>query len=99
MYRYKNSYLRNFVEKCIKKNKQNTGTKAIVITEPKKNVVIALPYLGKFSLQICTKINHIMENKLTCCNLQIVLQTKCKISNLFTFKKQNSVILTFCHCL
>ena len=48
------------------------------------------------SLQICTKINCIMKNKLLCCSIRFVFQTKCKISNFFTFK-DNSIILIFWH--
>ena len=46
---------------------------------------IALPYLGK-SLQIRTRINRIMKNKLPYCNIRFVFQTKYKISNFFIFK-------------
>ena len=53
---------------------------------PKTDLVIALPYLGKLSLEIHTRINRIMKNKLPFCNIQFVFQTKCKISNFFTFK-------------
>ena len=34
----------------------------------------------------CTRINRIMKNKLPYCNIRFVFQTKCKISNFFTFK-------------
>ena len=60
--------------------------KPVVSTVPKKNLVIGLPYLGKLSLQIRTRINRIMKNKLSYCNIRFVFQTKCKISNFFTFK-------------
>ena len=39
---------------------QNTGTKNCGNTVPKKDLVIALPYLGKFSLQICTGVNPVL---------------------------------------
>ena len=55
-------------------------------TVPKKNWVIVLPCLGKLYFQISTRINCIMKNKLLHCNIQFVFQTKCKISNFFTFK-------------
>ena len=60
--------------------------KPVVSTVPEKNLVIALPYLGTFSLQIRTRINRIMKNKLPYCNIRFVFQTKYKISNSFTFK-------------
>ena len=49
-------------------------------------VVIALPYLGQLSLQIGTRINPVMTNKLLYCNIRFVFQTKCKIRNFFAFK-------------
>ena len=81
---YKNSYPRDLVDKCIKEFLDKIlAPKPVVSTVPKKNLVIALPYLGKFSLQIRTRINRIMRNKLPHCNIRS--QTKCKISNFFTF--------------
>ena len=84
---YKNSYPPDLFDKCIKEFLDKIlAPKPVVSTVPKKDLVIALPYLGKLSLQICTKINRMMKNKLLHCNIRIAFQTKCKISNLFTFK-------------
>ena len=47
-----------------------------VITIPKKDLVIALPYLVKFSLQINTRINCTLKNRLPLCE-------KCAYSELF----------------
>ena len=81
---YKNSYPRDLVDKCIKEFLDKIlAPKPAVSTVPKKNLVIGLPYLGKLSLQIRTRINHIMKNKLSYCNIRFVFQTKCKISNFF----------------
>ena len=60
--------------------------KPVVSKVFQKNLVIALPYVGKLSLQIRTIINGVMKNKLPYCNIWFVFQTKCKISNFFTFK-------------
>ena len=51
-----------------------------------------MPYLGKLSLQVCTRINRIMKNKLLYCSILFAFQTTCKISNFFTFKDK---ILSF----
>ena len=68
---YKNSYPRDLVDKCIKEFLDKIlAPKPAVSTVPKKNLVIALPYLGKLSLQICTRINCIMKKKLPYCNIQ-----------------------------
>ena len=84
---YKNIYPQDLIGKCIKEILDKIlAPKPGVSTVPKKNLLIALPYLGKLSLQICTRINYITKNKLPYCNVQFFFQTKWKISNFFTFK-------------
>ena len=91
---YKNSCPRDLIDKCIKEFLDRILTpKPVVSTVPKKELIITLPYLGKLSLQICTRINRIMKNKLPYCNVQFVFQTKCKISNFFTFKDKIPLVL------
>ena len=91
---YKNSYPRDFVDKCIKEFLDRVLTQKVVVsTVPKKDLMIVLPYLGKLSLQIRTRINRVMRNKLPHCNLRIVFQTKCKLINFFTFKDKIPVFL------
>ena len=91
---YKNSYPRDFVDKCIKNVLDRVLTrKVVVITVSKKDLMIVLPYLGKLSLQIRTRINLVMRNKLPHCDLRIVLQTKCKLINFLTFKDKIHVFL------
>ena len=90
----KNSYPRDLVDKSIKEFLDKIlAPKRVVSTVPKKNLVIALPYLVKLSLEIRTSINRIMKNKLPYCNIRFVFQTKCKISNFFTFKDKISLFL------
>ena len=60
--------------------------KTLINKLPKKDLHIVPPYLGKLSFQISTRINHIMENILLDSNIRFVFQSKCKISNFFTFK-------------
>ena len=55
--------------------------------------MIVLPCLGKLLLQICTRINRVMKNKLPHCNFCIVFQTKFKLINSFTFKDKIPVFL------
>ena len=86
----KNSYPRDFVDKCIKEFLDGELTPKIVVnTVPKKDLVVILPYLDKLSLQICTRINRVVKNKLW--NFQIVFQTKCKLINFITFKNKISI--------
>ena len=75
------------VDKCVKEFLDKIlAPKPAVSTVHKKNLVTVLPYLGKLSLQIRTRINRIMKNKLPYCNIRFVFPTKCKISNFFIFK-------------
>ena len=91
---YKNSYTRNLVDKSIKEFLDKIlAPKSVVSAVPKKNLVIALPYLSKLCLQIRTGINRIMKNKLPYYNIRFVFQTKCKISNVFTFKDKSTSFL------
>ena len=74
---YKNSYPRDFVDKCIKEFLDRVLTlKVVASTVPKRDLMIVLPYLGKLSLQIGTRINRVMRSKLPHCNLRIVFQTE-----------------------
>ena len=69
---YKNSYPRDLVDKCIKEVLDKIlAPKPVVSTVPKKILVIGLPYLGKLSLQMRTRINRIMKNKLPYCNIRL----------------------------
>ena len=67
--------------------------KVVVSTVPKKGLMIVIPYLGKISFQICTRINRVMKNKLSRCNFRIVFQAKCKLINFLTFKDKIPVFL------
>ena len=91
---YKNSYPRDFVDKCINKVLDKVLTQNVVVsTVPKKDSLIVLPYLGKLSLQIRTRINRVMKNKLPHYNFRIVFQSKCKLINFFTFKDKIPIFL------
>ena len=86
---YKHSYTRDLVDKCVKEILEKLlAPKIIVSTVSIRYLVIALPSLGKLSLQIRTRINWIMKNKLPYCNIAFVFQTMCKVINFFRFKNK-----------
>ena len=86
---YKNSYPRALVDKCIKEFLDKIlAPKTITSTLPKQGFTIALPYLGKLFLQTCAPVKRKIKNKLLYCHTQFVFHTKCKISNIFTFKNR-----------
>ena len=93
---YKNSYPHNFVNKCIKEFWARVLTRKVVVRAvPKKDFMILLPYLSKLSLQIRTRTNLVMKNKLLHCNFRIAFQTKCKLINFLALKNK---IPVFLHC-
>ena len=51
---------------------QSITWKALVNKVPKKDLMIVLPYLGKYSLQIRTMITRVMKNKLAHSNFRIL---------------------------
>ena len=84
---YKNSYPYYLVEKYIKGFLSKILVpQTVASTFPKNDLVITVPYLSKFRLQISARINRIMKNELPYCNFWFVFQTKCKLNNFFTFK-------------
>ena len=91
---YKNSYPRDFAEKCINNFLDKALTQKVVASKvPKRDLVIALPYFGKLLLQIRTRINWLMKNKLPHYNFRIVFQSKCKLINFYAFKDKITIFL------
>ena len=91
---YKNSYLHDFVGKYIKEFFYSVLTPKIVVsTVPRRDLMIALSYLDKLSLQIRTRINRVMKNKLPYCNFWIIFRVKYTSINFFTIKDKITVFL------
>ena len=66
---YKNSYPRDFVDKCIKQFLERELTRKVIgSTVPIKDMMITLTFMAKLSLQICTRFNRVMKNKVLHCN-------------------------------
>ena len=83
-----NNYVCDLVHKCKKLFRQTLGPQALISTTTKKDLVIALPDLDILSLQIRTRSNLIMKEKLPYCNVCFFFQMKCRISNFFVFKNR-----------
>ena len=67
---YKNRYPRDLIDKCIKQFLNKIlAPKPVVSTVSKKDLIMAFSYLDKLSFQIRTRINRIMKNKLSYCNV------------------------------
>ena len=82
-----NSYPHNLVNHCIKKflNKLfvQRGFNFMV---PKRELICVLPYLGKVSLDLRTRLRQTIERNLPFCKLKIIFRSKCRLNTLFHFK-------------
>lgn len=83
---YKNSNPRHFVSKCIKEFLDRVLTSKIVAL--KKDLIIVLPYLGKLSFQIRTRIDCVMKNELIYFKFRIVFQSESKMINFSHSKRK-----------
>ena len=61
--------------------------KRSLITVPKKDVLIVLPFLGQFSLNLRSRLYNCFNKTLTQCDIKIVFQSKNRLSDLFRFKE------------
>ena len=61
--------------------------KRILITVPKKDVLIILPFLGQFSLNLRSRLYNCFNKTLPQCNIKVIFQSKNLLSNLFQFKR------------
>ena len=53
---------------------------------PKIELTFVLPYLGKLSLDLRTRIRQTIESDLSYCRLKIIFRSKCRLNTLFRFK-------------
>ena len=59
--------------------------KKIYVLAPKKKLVCILPYIGKKSLQLRSKLVKSVQNNLSFCNLKVVFRSTYKLHTLFLF--------------
>ena len=52
---------------------------------PKKDVLIVLPYLGQFSLNLRSRLYNSFNKTLPQCNIKVIFQSKNRLNNLFRF--------------
>ena len=85
----KNEYPSNFLDKHIKLFFEKKFSKKSSVENynvPKKVIKINLPFMGKDSLIIRTKLTSIVRNYFPMCKLQISLNSTCRLGNFFRFK-------------
>ena len=82
-----NSYPDNLVNHCIKKflNKLFVQ-KGLNFIVSEKELICVLPYLGKASLDLKTRLRRTVEKNLPFCKLKIIVRFKCRLNTLFRVK-------------
>ena len=90
----KNTYPQKFIDKCIQKFLNNMFIQRLQIPSvPKKELRITLPYLGKMSQIVKTRLTKTMNKHMKFCKLRVTFQTNDRLKNHFRFKESVPEIL------
>ena len=95
----KNGYPLTFIDSVIRRfllSKYNTGPKIEIPTVPKKDIFIVLPYVGKISLQVRSKLNKYFKTFYPCLKLKLSFKTTHRVKNFFQFKDRIPTDLKSC---
>ena len=72
-----NSCAVNIIDQCIKKFLEKFYVaKQIVLTVPKKELLVVLPFLGTFSLNLRKRLYKAVSKSLPQCNIKVIFQSK-----------------------
>ena len=83
----KNAYPQKFIDKCIEKFLNNMFIQRLQIPSvPKKELRITLPYLGKMSQIVNTRLTKTMNKHMKFCKLSVIFQTNNRLRNYSRFK-------------
>ncbi len=90
----KNGYPRAFVDLCVDRFLNSVCTpKTTVAERPENTVTIVLPYLGKLSNDVRTRILRLCKSVYPDVKCRIVFKTLYRISNSFPFKDRHPLAL------
>ena len=91
----KNAFPIKFIDSCIKNvlNKRLTE-KPVTLAAEKKDLVIVLPFLGKLSLDLRTRLRNSISKNLPFCKIRVIFKSSTRISNFFQFKDK----MPYCLC-
>ena len=83
----RNGYPTSFIDNCAKRFLDMVFIKEeTFLTASKKQLVCVLPFIGKTSLQLRSRLVKSIQGNLQFCSLKIVFQSPCKLRSLFHFK-------------
>ena len=93
----KNRYPISFIDKCFKTFLDRVYLKQPqILTAEKKILTLALPFLGKLSLQTRTKLHKVLKRTLSCSKIQTMFKNQINLSNVFRFKDRLPYDLMSC---
>ena len=82
-----NAFPVKLIESCIKNFLSKRLTeKPVTLTAAKKDLVIVLPFLGKLSPDLRTRLKNSISKNLPFCKIRVILKSSTRISNFFQFK-------------
>ena len=83
----RNGYPSSFIDVCIKKFLDRLFIdKKVFSVAPKKELICVLPFIGKKSLQLRSKLVKSIQNSFPFCQPKVIFQSPCKLRTLFRFK-------------
>ena len=60
--------------------------KEVVLKASKKELICVLPFIGKKSMQLRTRLVNSIESNLKFCKFKVIFQSPCKLYLLFRYK-------------
>ena len=82
-----NGYPKSFVDFCFKKYLGKVFIKKkVVLKASKKELICVLPFPGKKSLQLRTRLLNSIKSNLKFCKVKVIFQSPCKLNSLFRYK-------------
>ena len=83
----RNGYPISFIDKCVERFLDKVFVKKkTFLTASKKQLVCVLPFIGKKSLQLRSRLVKSIQGNLQFCSLKVFFQSPCKLRSLFHFK-------------
>ena len=84
----KNAFPIKLIDSCIKNflNKRLTE-KPVTLTDEKKDLVIVLPFLGKLSPDLRTRLRNSISKNLPFCKIRVFFKSSTHISNFFLVRR------------
>ena len=82
-----NGYSNNFFDKCISKFMNKLYIKKpVMLTVPKKQLYLVLPFMGKMSALVKSGLARSLHKRLPFCKVKIIFKISNRLKNYFSFK-------------